>query len=111
MSDSKNAIAIVFTKPEARAIMSIISKLEKTGLLKKGNTAKCMCQLEKQRGGFIGTLLAGLAGSLLPALLGGKGIKRAGKGIKRAGKGIKRAGKGIKRSGHGIMRAGQKKTS
>ena len=30
-------------------------------------------QISKQ-GGFIGTLLAGLAGSLLPSLLGGKGI-------------------------------------
>ena len=29
-------------------------------------------QISKQ-GGFLGTLLAGLAGSLLPALLGGKG--------------------------------------
>ena len=30
-------------------------------------------QISKQ-GGFIGTLLAGLAGSLLPSLLGGKGL-------------------------------------
>ena len=30
-------------------------------------------QISKQ-GGFLGTLLAGLAGSLLPALLGGKGL-------------------------------------
>ena len=33
---------------------------------------------DKMEGGFIGTLLAGLAGSLLPSLLGGKGLYRAG---------------------------------
>ena len=45
--------------------------------------------VQEQRGGFFGTLLAGPARSLLPSLLG-KGIKRAS-GIKRAN-GIKRAG-------------------
>ena len=49
----------------------------------KINDAKAKCsgvtlklsklQISKQ-GGFIGTLLAGLAGSLLPSLLGGKGL-------------------------------------
>ena len=34
-------------------------------------------QISKQ-GGFIGTLLAGLAGSLLPSLLGGKGLALPG---------------------------------
>ena len=34
-------------------------------------------QISKQ-GGFIGTLLAGLAGSLLPSLLGGKGLVLSG---------------------------------
>ena len=41
-------------------------------------------QISKQ-GGFIGTLLAGLAGSLLPSLLGGKGLvlpgTKRGKGL------------------------------
>ena len=32
----------------------------------------------EQEGGFIGTLLASLAGALLPGLLGGKGLLRAG---------------------------------
>ena len=44
-------------------------------------------QISKQ-GGFIGTLLAGLAGSLLPSLLGGKGLVlpgSKGKGLKLPG--------------------------
>ena len=44
-------------------------------------------QISKQ-GGFIGTLLAGLAGSLLPSLLGGKGLVlpgSKGKGLMLSG--------------------------
>ena len=41
--------------------------------------------LKLQKGGFIGTLLAGLAGSILPSLLGGNGLKRVGGGLRRAG--------------------------
>ena len=50
-------------------------------------------QISKQ-GGFIGTLLAGLAGSLLPSLLGGKGLVlpgSKGKGLMLPG--TKRQGK------------------
>ena len=42
--------------------------------------------LKAMKGGFIGTLLAGLAGSILPSLLSGKGLKRNGGGLRRAGK-------------------------
>ena len=63
--------------------------------------------IKKQKGGFIGTLLAGLAGSLLPSLLGGKGLmnkkrhkavtsrpRKEKRGLKRAGaKGLNRVGK------------------
>ena len=37
-------------------------------------TLKLSKQQISKQGGFIGTLLAGLAGSLLPSLLGGKGL-------------------------------------
>ena len=49
-----------------------------------------------QNGGFLGTLIASLAGSLLPSLLGGKGLYRAGqkpKAQSKSGKGLYRAGK------------------
>ena len=50
-------------------------------------------QISKQ-GGFIGTLLAGLAGSLLPSLLGGKGLVLPGsKGKGRMLPGTKRQGR------------------
>ena len=45
-------------------------------------------EVAEQKGGFIGALLASLAGALLPSLLGGKGLTRAGhgEGLARAGK-------------------------
>ena len=50
-------------------------------------------QISKQ-GGFIGTLLAGLAGSLLPSLLGGKGLVLPGsKGKELMLPGTKRQGR------------------
>ena len=50
-------------------------------------------QISKQ-GGFIGTLLAGLAGSLLPSLLGGKGLVLPGsKGKGLMSPGTKRQGR------------------
>ena len=39
-----------------------------------GGTLKLSKQQISKQSGFIGTLLAGLAGSLLPSLLGGKGL-------------------------------------
>jgi len=48
-----------------------LSKIKKA---KTGITLKLSRLQVSKQGGFIGTLLAGLAGSLLPALLGGKGL-------------------------------------
>ena len=42
-----------------------------------------LCKEMKRKDGFIGTLLAGLAGNLLPSLLGGKGLYRAGVTLKK----------------------------
>ena len=41
-------------------------KVVKPGFVKKMNS-----DIKEMKGGFIGTLLAGLAGSLLPSLFGG----------------------------------------
>ena len=51
----------------------------------------------EMEGGFIWTLLAGLAGSLLPALIGGKSIYRAGTKSRKGGS-IYRAGTKPKKS-------------
>ena len=40
--------------------------------------------LKMHKSGFIGTLLAGLAGSILPSLLSGNGLKCNGGGLRRA---------------------------
>ena len=51
-----------------------VNKINDTKAKGSGVTLKLSkLQISKQ-GGFIGTLLAGLAGSLLPSLLGGKGL-------------------------------------
>ena len=70
----------------------------------------------EQSGGFIGTLLATLAGTLLPSPLGGKGVSHpthSAKGIARAGSKPKGSGKGVVKnypthSARGIARAGSK---
>ena len=53
-----------------------------------------------QSGGFIGTLIASLAGSLLPSLLGGNGVAK--------GNGLYRAGTKPSKKGSGLYRAGTK---
>lgn len=67
-----------FKKEDLKRVLGTVEALEGNSVLPKGSCKKCMMHIEKQEGGFIGTLLAGLAGSLLPSLLGGKGLKRAG---------------------------------
>ena len=56
-------------------------------MVPKGTTEIIKSEMAEQKGGFIGALLASLAGALLPSLLGGKGLTRAGHsgGLSRAG--------------------------
>ena len=67
---------IHLTVPDIEKIARLVVALQDSGIVNVYD--KMVKQLGEQRGGFIGTLLAGLAGSLLPSLLGGKGLKRAG---------------------------------
>ena len=53
-------------------ILHAVGSLEKLGVIEEGSLKQAMKEMGEQRGGFIGTLLATLAGSLLPALLGQK---------------------------------------
>ena len=53
--------------------METVEILENIGLIEKGSLDRSMKEIKEQTGGFIGTLLAGLAGSLLPALFGQAG--------------------------------------
>ena len=81
-----------------------LNKSELEEMMKLGNACHCNKivpanfvkkmndDVKEMKGGFIGTLLAGLAGSLLPSLFSGNGLRRAGKGLRRAGNGLRRAG-------------------
>ena len=74
-----------------------LNKSELEEMMKLGNACHCNKivpanfvkkmndDVKEMKGGFIGTLLASLAGSLLPGLLTGNGLRRAGKGLRRAG--------------------------
>ena len=53
-------------------ILHAVGSLEKLGVIEEGSLKQSMKEMGEQRGGFIGTLLATLAGSILPALLGQK---------------------------------------
>ncbi len=75
----KGVITLDIPVNEARLIIETTSELENNNILPKGITEMMNNKMEnEQEGGFIGTLLASLAGALLPGLLGGKGLLRAG---------------------------------
>ena len=71
-------IPLHFKKEDLKAVINAIGVLEENEMLAKGTCKKCMYSIKKQEGGFIGALLATLA-TVLPSLLGGKGLVRAGK--------------------------------
>ena len=77
--------SIKMSKAQIKQMMQLANLMENQNYLKSGFVSKMNNDIKKQHGGFIGTLLAGLAGSLLPSLLG-KGLKRSGQGLRRAGK-------------------------
>ena len=83
------AMPLYFSKSEVSDLLTNINRMEGSGVIPSGTSKKCMSHIEKQEGGFIGALLASLVGSLLPTLLGGKGLTRAGQST---GKGLRRAG-------------------
>lgn len=79
------ALPLMVTIKDIEMILDMIDKLEKSGALPKGTHQVISENVKQQDGGFIGTLLASLAGPLLANLLGGKGLERAGNGLTRAG--------------------------
>ena len=66
-------------KKEIETMVKTTNELENHNILPKGTTTLIMSNIKEQKGGFIGTLLATLAGSILPSLLGGKGKKKKNK--------------------------------
>ena len=63
-------LPVLMDKKTVDKILHAVGSLEKLGVIEEGSLKQSMKEMGEQRGGFIGTLLATLAGSLLPALLG-----------------------------------------
>jgi len=80
-------ISLNIPENELQMIIQSANDLEQSNIIPKGTTEMIKKNMDKQDGGFIGTLIATLASILLPSLLGGKGLVRAGhgKGLTRAG--------------------------
>ena len=75
---SGRGLSVIIPESDIKMIVHSINELEKNEKVPNGTTEMCICHLKEQKGGFIGTLLASLAGMLIPSLLGGKGLYRAG---------------------------------
>ena len=84
---SGNGISLHIPSNELKRIIELTDKFEQVDVVPKGTTEMIKSEMGEQKGGFIGALLASLAGALLPSLLGGKGLTRAGhgKGLSWAG--------------------------
>ena len=77
--------AINLSKNDLEEVMKLgnachCNKIVPANFVKKMNE-----DVKEMKGGWVGTLLASLAGTLLPGLLSGSGLRRAGNGLRRAG--------------------------
>lgn len=74
----RSGYGIQLNKTEVEKLLQLANKCECNKLIPMGSVNKYMEDVKKQKGGFIGSLLAGLAASLLPSLLSGNGLYRTG---------------------------------
>ena len=65
-------------------IMKIVTSLEESELLVKGNIETIKNETKEQKGGFLSMLLRTLAASLLGSALTGKGVIRASEGVNKS---------------------------
>ena len=68
-------------------IIKIIKSLEDLGALIDGVTETVKYEIKKQEGGFLGTLLAPLAASLVQPVVSSVVKGTSGRGVRRAGRG------------------------
>ena len=68
-------------------IMKIIKSLEDSGVLIDGVTETVKHEIKKQKGGFLGALLAPLAASLVQPVISSVVKVISGRGVRRAGRG------------------------
>ena len=76
---------INFLNEDLNDIIKNIESLEESGLLIKGVTETVENEIKKQKGEFVGTLVATLGASVLENMLAGKGVIRSGDSTIRAG--------------------------
>ena len=69
---------IKLNKDELRQIMELGNACKCHNIVDDKFIGRMNNDIKKQSGGFLGALLGTLAATILPSLLGGKGIKRAG---------------------------------
>ena len=75
---SGGGISLHIPSDELELLIESTDKLEQVDVVPQGTTELIKNEISEQKGGFIGTLIASLAGALLPSLLGGEGLTRAG---------------------------------
>ena len=64
-------LPVMINKNTVAKITESISAMERLGVIKQGSLKQSMKDIEAQQRGFLGTLLATLAGSVLPSIIGG----------------------------------------
>ena len=102
---SGRGVVVKIPEKDAMLMFKTCSDCERHGIIPKGSTEQAIREVKEQKGGFLGTLIASLAGSLLPTLLGGKGLYRSGV-LQPKGNGLFRAG--VKHpKGRGLYRVGK----
>ena len=101
-----SSAALVISNDEKEDIIKIAKSLEDSGLMLNWVTETVQNEVKEQKGGFLSMLLGTLGAGLLGTLLTGRGVKTTsqGQGINRPGKdrGINRAGEGVLKAGYGI---------
>ena len=75
-SGSGGGWPILLNQESVKNILNTMASLESKGLIQKGSLDGAMKDIESQRGGFLGTLLAGLAAPLISSIISGLGGKK-----------------------------------
>ena len=70
--------SLKLSKKELEDMMKIANLMEDRKMLDSGFVKRMNKDLKQQKGGFLSALLGGLAASLIPSLISGKGLYRAG---------------------------------
>ena len=62
---------VMMDKNTVEKIIESTAAMERFGVIEEGSLKQSIKDMKDQQGGFLGTLLATLAGSVLPSIIGG----------------------------------------